>query len=283
MDPYCLENYNCTSKTYFSESGCYNFVASQFTPNCHLFCETDACKYEYNPEPSVCITYICERLPNNLTTTSPPTPSPIQPATPLIPVVPLDPACPVCDNNIWVHAGIIIGTTVSVILVCIALPIIVGLWRRTQRPRRRRNDVESPDQNTFLLAQRSSSLSSQRRTSQNPIALENANFAIASPSNSPTPRSTEAVLSISTDDEPAILPNVFLDILDPITQATPEVVSFIPYFIPKLKSQECCSNDQMLAALLLQRCQLLLWIAQRTENKAVRYYKLILLSFAFSV
>lgn len=267
-----MQNYNCTVSEYFSESGCYSFEESPFTPNCHLYCETDACQTSYNPEPGLCTAYICQRLA--------PSPSPIEPGIPVIPAIPLTPSCPVCENNIWAQAGWIIGATVSVLLICIALPLIVGLWKRTRRPtRRRHNDVESPNQNTFLLAARSSSLSSQNRTSNIP-SLSNPHFSMASSSNSPTPRDTEAVVSRAALDEPAVAAaadsdqDVFVNLIDPFTLTTPQTVTLIPWFIPKLKSQECCSNDQMLASLLLQRCQLLLWLAQRKEHDAVRYYKL---------
>jgi len=46
-------------------------------------------------------------------------------------------------------------------------------------------------------------------------------------------------------------------------------VNLIPNYLPELPTIMCHNGDQLLAALLIQRCQLMLWLAESKEKTAV--------------
>lgn len=48
------------------------------------------------------------------------------------------------------------------------------------------------------------------------------------------------------------------------------VITLIPSFSPNLTSIKCYNQEQRLSALLVQRCQLMLWVAESLEKDAVK-------------
>lgn len=366
MDPYCQANYNCSQTEIWSDSGCYTFEASPQNPDCHLYCETDYCPYLFDPAPAYCVVYTCSRFSNSTTTTTE------KPTT--VPLSPIEPAVPVCESSFWTPVSIITGSTLSILLVCLAVPAIVLLWRKVRRTSRQGTDVESgsqnvallselyleqseqprqhrrwfrrsrrqyrppnneqqstppnvqseqqvqqsspppvvqsqqppqqlekqswfwkkkpaaataatagsPDQNTALLSCPTSSIVSNAVRQQNsrcpnwfkrqaqpsrphsvhvPLSIinPNANFSLASTSSSSS--------SLESKEQETTFHDVALDEDSFFVKDT--IISLIPTHLPKVTSVMCFNHDQLLAALLMQRCQLLLWLAEVYEQEAV--------------
>ena len=256
---------------------------------------------------------------------------------------PIEPAVPVCESSFWTPVSIITGSTLSILLVCLAVPAIVLLWRKVRRTSRQGTDVESgsqnvallselyleqprqhrrwfrrsqrqyrppnneqqstataatagsPNQNTALLSCPTSSIVSNAVRQQNsrfpnwfkrqaqpstphsvhvPLSIinPNANFSLAS--------TTSSSSSVESKEQETSFHDVPLDEDSFFVKDT--IISLIPTHLPKVTSVMCFNHDQLLAALLMQRCQLLLWLAEVYEQEAVNDTKMFCCKIVFA-